>query len=246
VDHVRATLKPSSWSGLADFGDAVRESYRKNLWAGMEHHVEIFVEKDAVAGTIQPVTEEYNIHLRVLRGYSSVSFAGEVADLWEQIEKPVYAYYLGDFDPSGFDLERDLREKLQRYSHRFDYFLMYDRDFAPRPKHVNDGANRTVWSRLAVVEQDFSEFKLIELPVKKSDKRAARFLDDYGSRCAEVDAIPPSELRRRVQEAIESHIHAERWSRLREVERLEQETLETIVQKWGDQEKANLDSVSSK
>ncbi len=75
VDHVRATLKPSSWSGLADFADTVQEAYRKDFWANLDHHVELFVEKDAVAGTIQPVTREYDIALRVCRGYASVSFA---------------------------------------------------------------------------------------------------------------------------------------------------------------------------
>src|SRR5436190_16823517 len=97
VDHVRATLKPSSWSGLSDFGDTVREAYRKDFWASLDHHVEVFVEKDAVAGTIQPVTKEYDIALRVCRGYASVSFAGEIADEWSKIEKPIFAYYCGDF-----------------------------------------------------------------------------------------------------------------------------------------------------
>jgi hypothetical protein len=82
VDHIRSTLKPSSWTGLADFGESVRDCYRKDFWASLDHHVEVFVEKDAGAGTIQPVTERYDIALRVCRGYSSVSFAGEIADLW--------------------------------------------------------------------------------------------------------------------------------------------------------------------
>src|SRR5262245_5931311 len=47
VDHVRSTLKPSSWSGLTDFGETVREAYRKDYWASLDHHVEVFVEKDA-------------------------------------------------------------------------------------------------------------------------------------------------------------------------------------------------------
>lgn len=86
VDHIRSTLKPSSWSGLADFGDSVRNCYRKNFWASMPAHVEVFVEKDAVAGTVQPVTDQNDIRLRVCRGYSSVSFAGEIADLWQRIK----------------------------------------------------------------------------------------------------------------------------------------------------------------
>jgi hypothetical protein len=207
VDHTRSTLKPSSWSGLADFGDSVRECYRKDFWASMPHHVEIFVEKDAVAGTVQPVTNQNDVALRVCRGYSSISFAGEIADLWGQIEKPIFAYYLGDFDPSGFDLERDLRDKLERYS----------------------GCSFT-WQRLGVTEKDFTTHDLVRLPVKQSDKRAAGFIREYGSDCAEIDAIPPSELRRRVGEAIDRHIDVERWNRLINVENLERETLQRVVE----------------
>src|SRR5262245_50246495 len=69
VDHVRDTLKPSSWTGLADFTDTVRRAYRKDFWSSLPALVEVFVEKDAVAGTIQPVTREYDVALRVCRGY---------------------------------------------------------------------------------------------------------------------------------------------------------------------------------
>src|SRR5262249_42927249 len=158
-------------------------------------HVEVFVEKDAVAGTIQPVTHEFDVALRVCRGYASVSFAGEIADEWTQIDKPIFAYYCGDFDPSGFDIDRDLREKLERYSHRY-----HEQDTA-----CADESN-FVWQRLGVVADDFGEFGLIELPVKRKDKRAAGFVRRHGERCAEIDALPPSELRRRVEAAIRGHI----------------------------------------
>lgn len=219
VDHVRATLKPSSWSGLADFGDTVRRAYRKDLWAGMPHHIEVFVEKDAIAGTIQPVTAEYDVALQVCRGYASLSFVGEIAEQWKEIEKPVYAYYVGDFDPSGFDIERDLKEKLKRYSGREFY-----------------------WSRLAVRDEDFALHDLIALPVKASDNRARNFRAAHGDACAEVDALPPTELRARVRSAIEGHIEQDRWEKLQRTERLERQTILDLVGQWS--KKPNLDSVS--
>jgi hypothetical protein len=219
VDHIRSTLKPSSWSGLADFGDTVRQAYRKDLWAQMPHHIELFVEKDAIAGTIQPITREYDVALQVCRGYSSLSFVGEIAAQWSEIEKPIFGYYLGDFDPSGFDIERDLKAKLFRYSGR-----------------------KFEWNRLAIQANDFSLHRLIELPVKQSDNRARAFQELHGRACAEVDALPPSELRRRVQHAIESHIDQTRWEKLQTIERLEQQTLADFVGTL--RTKVNLDSVS--
>jgi hypothetical protein len=227
VDHVRSTLKPSSWSGLADFGDAVRRSYRKDFWSGLDHCVEVFVEKDAVAGAIQPVTHEYDVRLHVCRGYASLSFVGEIAEQWKRIGKPVFAYYVGDFDPSGFDIERDLAEKLERYSGR--EFRSVDDD--PGPNAFN-------WERLAVVGEDFDDHNLIRLPLKTkkggaySDNRAAGFIREHGQDCAEVDALPPTELRFRVREAVEGHIDQEHWARLQNAERAEQATLEAFVKGW--------------
>ncbi len=218
VDRVRSTLKPSSWSGLADFGDTVRHAYRKDLWARMPHHIEVFVEKDAIAGTIQPVTYEYDVALNVIRGDVSISFAGEIAALWAEVEKPITVYYLGDYDPSGFGIEAELRDKLARYS-----------------------GKECTWVRLGVTAGDFLDFNLMPLPVKKSSRSAA-FVREYGTDCAEVDALPPGELRQRVQTAIESHIDQDRWERLKRVEQLEQQTLLDLVGRW---QKPDLGPVSS-
>jgi hypothetical protein len=183
VDQVRATIKPSSWSGLADFVETVQRAYRKDFWASLPSYVHIFCEKDAVSGTIAPVTREFDVPLSPIRGYCSLSFAFEIAELWSRIDKPIHGYYLGDFDPSGFDLERDLREKLQCYCRR---------SFS--------------WQRLAVLPSDWHDFQLLALAPKKSDRRYAAFVAEHGTECAELDALPATSLRERVQKAIETHI----------------------------------------
>jgi hypothetical protein len=231
VDHIRATLKPSSWSGLADFGETVRNAYRKDFWAGLAHHVEVFVEKDAVAGTIQPVTHEYDVALRVCRGYCSLSFVGEIASCWGEIDKPIFAYYVGDFDPSGFDLERDLWEKLERYSGRTAW-VPRGPELDPDEVRAKCGPDNFCWVRLAVRGADFRDHHLIPLPVKMTDRRAKGFLREHGRQCAEVDALPPTELRRRVEEAIEAHIPTAQWERLRQTERMEKESLQRYLSAW--------------
>ena len=201
---------------------------RLDFWASLPHHVEVFVEKDAVAGTIQPVTEKYDVGLQVCRGYASVSFAGEIADQWAEIRKPIFAYYLGDFDPSGFDIERDLRAKIERYSGRAA-------DGDPDLAH----AKNFIWQRIGVTEEDFDAHNLVRLPVKHKDNRAAGFIKEHGEACAEIDAIPPTELRRRVRDAILLHVDRERWARLQQIEAAEQETLDRYTEKLA-AEKSNL------
>jgi hypothetical protein len=227
VDRVRSTLKPSSWSGLADYGQTVRDCYRKDLWAQMPHHVEVFVEKDAIAGTVHPVTDQYDVALRIIRGDVSVSFAGEIADFWARIRKPIAAFYLGDFDPAGFGIEEVLRQKLQQYSRRT---IISSAQSDPRSVFSDSGA--VVWHRLGVNTADFTQFGLISLPVKRTASRAKAFIDRHGTACAEVDAVPPDELRRRVRCAIEAHIDPERWKRLQRVEELERNALGTLLSTW--------------
>lgn len=198
VDNVRSSLKPSSWSGIEEFVETVQRAYRKDFWAQLPSYVHVIVEKDAMAGVVQPVTREFDVTLSPIRGYASLSFAHEIASTWNRIEKPIYVYYLGDFDPSGFDLERDIKEKLHRYCHR--------------------GFR---WRRLGVNARDFDDFDLLKLEPKATDKRYQKFVAEHGTACAELDAVPASEIRRRVQEAIESHIPADQWARLQDIENTE-------------------------
>jgi hypothetical protein len=201
VDNVRSTIKPSSWSGLEDFAETCREAYRKSFWPHMPDYIEVIVEKDTVAGKVAPVTREYDVALHPLRGYSSTSFAWGIVKGWERISKPITIYYIGDHDPSGRDLEREIQQKIKRISK--------GREFT--------------WKRLAVNPEQFDEFNIIPLKPKKGDKRWPKFEKQFGWECAEVEAIPASDLRAMVRQAIESHIPQGQWQRLQEIERLERE-----------------------
>lgn len=193
-DSLRSTSKPSSWTGLADFADTVAQAYRKDLWAQQPDYVHVVVEKDAIAGTLADLLAEYDIALSPIRGYASASFAFDLAETFEAIKKPVHVYYLGDHDPSGRDLERDFREKLARR-----------------------GAVVT-WHRLGVDPEDIDAFDLIPLALKPGDRRTQAFRAQWGDRAVELDALPPTEIRRRVQEAIDQHIDWDAWERLQALE----------------------------
>jgi hypothetical protein len=237
VDGVRSTDKPSSWSGLADYARTVRHAYRLDFWARLPHYIHFIVEKDAIAGTLSPVTREYDVALSPLRGYSSLSFAHQIASTWNEIKKPIFCYFMGDFDASGFDLQRDVRDKLQRYcSKLWWYGDGSEFDDGPRDDDYyrqSLNTNCVLFRRVAVVERDFDEFNLLPLAVKERDRRAGKFRERYGERCAELDAIPSSELRRRVEDIIESHIRlrSDEWERLQQVEKAERETLDNFITK---------------
>ncbi len=205
VDSTRRRLKPSSWSGLKDFTEDAANAYRLNLWSRQAHYFEFFVEKDAMAGILQPVTYEYDVHLNVIRGQVSETFVWNIAEEWKEIEKPIFAYYLGDHDPSGLKIEVSLKSKLHHFT---------GKDFS--------------WQRLAITEDDFKDKGLLGFPVKRSGSWR-EYLARHDDRCVEVDALPPDEIRERVKNSIELHIESIEWEKLKETERLERESWKQIA-----------------
>jgi hypothetical protein len=172
----------------------------------LPEYVEVIVEKDTVAGKLAKVTREYDVPLHPIRGYNSQSFCRLIASGWDEITKPITVYYLGDHDPSGRDLERDVRERLTRYSKR-----------------------PFTWKRLAVSPEQFAEYGVRPLAPKKSDSRYRWFIGQGWHDCAEVEAVPANDLRALLREAIEGHIPAGEWERLRHIEELEKQQWENAM-----------------
>ena len=117
-------------------------------------------------------------------------------------------FYLGDHDPSGRQIETDLGERIRGYGARFTI------------------------TRLAIHAADIAKFKLPPLRVKQSDPRSAGFLRRYSNKCVELDALPPTELRRRIEEAVMAMLDSELWDRAVKVEKAELASIQEIVERW--------------
>src|SRR5262249_14445233 len=154
--------------------------YRKNLWADADSYVETWLEKDALAGVIYPVTSMFDVPLMVARGYASLSFLYNAAEYINALDVPAHIYHLGDFDPSGVNAGEKIEETL--------------RELAPDAE--------IYFERIAVTEQQIDDWNLPTRPTKKSDTRSKGF----GDISVELDAIEPNRLRNLVQETIEQHL----------------------------------------
>ena len=206
VDRSRPTYSPSVFDDLEDGLKALRDCYRKNYWQDQPFHCEIWCEKDAVIGSIQPVTDEFGVTVRVGRGFNSATRVHEIAAMFAAIEKPISVYYLGDHDPSGRCIEVELYGRALRY-----------------------GSGEFEMKRLAIHAVDITKFNLPPLRVKDSDSRAKMFRAEHGDACVELDALPPEELRRRIRRAIENLLDVEAWNRALAVEEVERESITRIV-----------------
>jgi hypothetical protein len=198
ADNTRWKIKPRTFNGLTEAINHWQVAYRRDLWSEQEVHVEIWVEKDALAGVINPITQQYDVPLFVARGFSSLTFAYEAAEEIKAIGKPAYIYHFGDFDPSGVCAAGKIREEL-----------------------IQHGAP-VMFERVAVTEEQINHWSLPTRGVKKTDTRAGQW--PYPFSC-ELDAIPPQKLRDLVQEYIERHIDPTTIAALERTEEMERETL---------------------
>lgn len=209
VDRSRPQYSPNVFEDAGRYADVVQRAYRKDYWATQPHHVEIWVEKDAVIGSIEPTTNELGITIRVGRGFLSTTKAHDIAEHFQAINKPITIFYLGDHDPSGQDIERDLYSRVLSYDS--GYFDL---------------------ERLAIHKSDIVNFDLPPLRIKDGDGRAAKFRAQYGEDCVELDALPPPELRRRIKDAVENLLDVELWNRAIEVEKVELASIRDAGVMW--------------
>jgi hypothetical protein len=186
-DRVRQPRRASEWRSIQSLVDSALYAFRLPRLKGQPTYVEVWVEKDALAGVLSPLTDKYHLVLMVNRGYSSQSAMYESAD---RIIKNVDEYgcdsavilYLGDLDPSGEDMVRDLQDRLVMFG-------------AP-----------VVVQKVALNMDQVTRYNLPPNPAKLSDSRSGKFVDKFGTQSWELDAIPPQELQRIVTGAIEDNL----------------------------------------
>jgi 5S rRNA maturation endonuclease (ribonuclease M5) len=212
VDRSRPEYEASVWKDVTAYGKAIKNSYRKDYWELQPCYAEIWCEKDAVIGSIQDVTNDYGVRVVVGRGFQSTTRVQEIAErLASKQDKEIHVFYLGDHDPSGVDIQRDLRERV--------WSALLDLDACPSLEI----------ERLAIHASDIQDFNLPPLLVKDSDSRAAEFTAKHGPNCVELDALPPSELRRRIAEAVEGILDKEGWDRAVRIEGVELASIRDFV-----------------
>jgi hypothetical protein len=206
ADATRWMRKPRSYDGVAEALAATAHLYRRSLWRDALEYVEIWLEKDAIAGTVYPVTSENDVPLMVTRGYCSETFAFEAIEQRGDDRRPYHVYYLGDFDRAGRDAARSLRKKLGQF-----------------------GAEKgieVVFTDLAVTAEQVGGLGLPTRRPKRTTPADKQWPYDFA---CELDAIPPDILRWIVREAIERHLPADQLKILKIAEESERDLLWTLA-----------------
>ena len=208
VDETRSLERTSTWADPASYARTVARSYRRDFWDQQPVRCEVWSEKGTVRGVLQPVLDQYAVGFRVMHGFSGATTIHDVSQ--DDDGRELIVLYVGDYDPSGmFMSELDLPTRLAEY-----------------------GGDHVTLQRIALTREHVSGLPSFPATDKRKDPRYRWFRKNHGASCWELDAMDPNDLRDYVEEAILELIEPVAWKRCEAVNRAEQESLKTILEKW--------------
>ena len=203
-DRLRRPRSVSMWGDLADFAETAQRSYRRDVWDKQGGYVEVWLEKDALSGIFEDVLSKYGVTLNVGRGYDGWDSIHNAADKYEDGDG-VTVLYFGDLDPSGDDMVRSLRERL-------GFFGCW-------PDVV----------KCALNPDDVTRYNLPPAFAKKTDTRYTKFVEKFGDKSVELDALPIDVLRARLVAEVETRLDMDALQQVKELERQERGQLVEVL-----------------
>lgn len=210
VDETRHGERASVWDGVEQIIDSATRSYRRDNWQEQPNVVEVWSEKGTVRGTLWPILSAYGVTFRVLHGFGSATTLNDIARRSLYSIKPITALYVGDFDCSGmFMSEVDIPIRIERYQGEIEL------------------------RRIALTEDDTkTDLPHFDAATKSGDSRYRWFVDRYGHRCWELDALSPVTLRQRVEGSILEMLNTDAWNHSLSIERVEVESMRQFGAHW--------------
>lgn len=191
VDRGRPLHQTTQWNAASSALAALGQGFKLNYWRTQPYYLEVMVEKQALEGVLLPTCQRLGVGFMANKGYSSVSSLYEASRRYLAAlkrGKQVCVFYLGDHDPSGCDMTRDVRERLAL--------------FCGQPIDVK---------RLALNKSQVDEHNLPPNPAKLSDSRSSAYVDKFGESSWELDALPPQVLVNYVVAAVSRRLDMKAW-----------------------------------
>lgn len=213
-DRIRVPFRPYWVRNVAHAIHDTINQYRLNRQKGQGVYIELWVEKDALSGVLKRITSYYHIFLMVNRGYSSCTAMHDAYERikWqEQKGKRIVILYLGDHDPSGLDMIRDIKDRLEEF-----------------------GVNPEV-KPIGLTKAQVNQYNPPPNPAKITDPRAKWYLEKHGNISWEVDALNPATLHQLVRKNVERLIDLDLFYQMMESEKKDKKTLKSYTNKGGKQ-----------
>jgi hypothetical protein len=181
------------------------DNYNITRWDGQAHYVEVWVEKQALEDIVSRPCLRWNISYFACKGYVSQSSMHDASKRLKAVraktERDLTIIHLGDHDPSGIDMTRDIQDRM--------------RMFGVRVKVV----------RIALNMSQVEQYDPPPSPAKITDSRAASYIEEFGDDSWELDALEPQILDSMIEDEITSRLDMSLWQQREDQETQERQLL---------------------
>jgi hypothetical protein len=212
VDRTRELKSLSHWENPAEIVSTCARQFRLDKWADQKRRVEVWIEKDALVGVIEGVCNELDVPYFSCRGFTSQSemWAGAMR-LREHLKdgQTPLILHLGDHDPSGKDMTRDITDRLAEFAGREIELI-----------------------RLALNMDQIEQYDPPPNPVKMTDSRAEGYKAEFGEESWELDALEPTVIARLIRDAVMGVREAGKWKAQCEAEDKHRADLTRVSDRW--------------
>lgn len=188
-DRTRSLSSLSHWESPQDGINAIATQYRLDKWDDQPKRVEVWVEKDAMEDVVGRAAQALDCAYFSCRGYTSMSSIWEAAQRFRRFVKngqEVVVLHLGDHDPSGIDMSRDIEDRLRTFMGRDQAALSVE--------------------RIALNMDQVKRYQPPPNPAKVTDSRYTKYSDTHGEESWELDALEPEVVNRLITSRIEAHL----------------------------------------
>jgi hypothetical protein len=212
VDHTRSVFAPRTFDGIEGLLDDSARLYRRDLMRSQDVAIQLWAESDSIGSVIAQTADRYCIPTFIGRGYSARGYlwaAARDAVAACRAGKQVHILHVGDHDPSGEDIYRDVEETLRLYAMAVALRISVKQAREHLVENDLIAFDYTTWlvcERLALTPEQVEEYDLPGRPPKTTDVRTAKFT---GVGSVEVEALPVDVLLEIVEEAILERIDTE-------------------------------------
>ncbi len=188
-DRTRNIRNAFHWEDPNALLASAARQFDLNKWAGQSEYVEVWVEKDALVGIVGQAAESYDVPYFSCRGYvSQTEMWGAAQRIIRKLEhehEHATIIHLGDHDPSGKDMTRDITDRINMFAthHGFDEFSIEIR-------------------RVALEMNQIQKYNPPPNPAKLTDSRCGKYIQEYGRSSWELDALEPMVLENIIQNAV--------------------------------------------
>ncbi len=216
-DRTRFVRSLNNWDEPQDILESAKDDYHRDLWATQDKRMEVWIEKDALVGVIEAICQENDVSFFSCRGYVSDSEMWRAAMRMRRHfnnDQNIIVLHLGDHDPSGIDMTRDIEDRLNLFS---NHALIEVR-------------------RIALTMEQIEEKSPPPNPAKTTDSRYASYVSEYGDESWELDALEPQYLSDLIRDQILEERDEEKWETAIAEQEEEREQIQDIIDRWDELE----------